>query len=82
MIRIICISVLVAGIATSASNVLAQAQPELPVCNHHAPKGDCHIHDRSSYLAMTAAKPDQRTQPHAWWEFQEQSRLARRGGRS
>lgn len=80
MIRKIAVSMLVAGVAISASNALAQ--PELPVCNHHTPKGDCHIHDRSSYLAMTVAKPDQRTQPHAWWEFREQERFARRGGRS
>lgn len=65
-----------------AWNGMALAQParsDLPICMHHGSKSDCHIHDRETYLGMTAAKPDRAQQPHAWAEFREQERLAKLG---
>lgn len=44
---------------------------------------DCHIHDRATYIDMSASRPDWRAQPHAAQEFREQEwreRLEQAGG--
>jgi len=39
---------------------------------------DCHIHDRATYIDMSASRPDWRAQPHATQEFREQERREHR----
>lgn len=44
---------------------------------------DCHIHDRATYVDMSASRPDWRAQPHAAQDFREQEwreRLEQAGG--
>lgn len=40
----------------------------LPVCTSDT-MGDCHVHSRETYLDMRPDQPDEKKQPHAWWEY-------------
>jgi len=56
----------------------AKLTDALPKCTLDAPKlRDCRVPDRRTYLELTVNRPDWRTQPNAWREFQEFDRIER-----
>lgn len=63
------------AVTMAAGNNAADARravaANLPVCSSDT-KGDCHIHNRETYLQIRPDRPDGKTQPHAWWEFDRQ----------
>lgn len=66
-----------AAIAPAQAQNTPKPADSLPKCSHHEKRGDCHIHDRQTYIDMMADRPDERTQPHAAEEFREQDRIER-----
>lgn len=80
MNRGIMISVM--AVAGALALAPAQAQPATPhAADGHpscgtqpAAAGDCHVHDRQTYLKVFVDKPDPRTQPHAWDEYRAYDR--------
>lgn len=77
----IVVAAVMGALLTAPAQAQTQAQPSprpaasLPTCQHHETKStDCHIHDRKTYIDMSADRPDPRTQPHAAEEFREHDR--------
>jgi hypothetical protein len=69
--------------AQTQARTQPQTQPQTPprpaaslaTCQHHETRStDCHIHDRKTYIDMSANRPDERLQPHAAEEFREHDR--------
>lgn len=55
----------------NASDAKRAEAANLPICSGKT-TGDCHVHDRETYLELRPNQPDERTQPHAWWEYDRQ----------
>lgn len=43
----------------------------LPACSSNT-TGDCHVHSREAYLELRPNRPNEKKQPHAWWEYDRQ----------
>jgi hypothetical protein len=57
----------------SQAQVSEQPNQSLAKCSRDDVKlRDCHIHDRPTYIDMSASRPDWRAQPHAAQEFRAQ----------
>lgn len=71
------VALVLAAMAIAPAHGQSATKPveSLPKCEHHDKRGDCHIHDRQTFIDMSADRPDERTQPHAAQEFREQERL-------
>ena len=80
--------VIIGTMAMTGALALASAQAQImtpqpahatdghPSCSAQpAGGGDCHVHDRQTYMKVFVDKPDPRTQPHAWDEYREYDRL-------
>lgn len=55
----------------NASDAKRAEAANLPICSSNT-KGDCHVHSRETYLQLRPDRPDEKTQPHAWWEYDRQ----------
>jgi len=71
----VALTLAAAALAPAQAQKPAKLVESLPKCQHHDKRGDCHIHDRQTFIDMSADRPDERTQPHAAEEFREQERL-------
>lgn len=81
----ICVAALTAALAVTPVQAQRQSQDRqkpteaLPKCTqHNAALRDCHIHDRATYIDMSASRPAWRMQPHATEEFREHERRENR----
>lgn len=61
----------------SQAHVGGQPTGSLAMCSRDVKLRDCHIHDRATYIDMSASRPDWRAQPHAAQDFREQERRER-----
>lgn len=75
MISVAVVMGVLAIMPAQAQNT-AKLTEALPKCTRDAPKlRDCRIPDQRTYLEMTVNRPDSRTQPNAWREFQAFDRI-------